>query len=89
MARNGGEPAPSLATSWRQPDDKTWEFTLREDVTFHDGSKLASADVKASLERLAKSDGPQKPLWASIDTIEAPDRHASRSPPTSRSAPCW
>ncbi|MFC5823415.1 ABC transporter substrate-binding protein [Nonomuraea insulae] len=74
----GERPAPGLATSWRQPDDKTWEFTLREDVVFHDGSKLTSADVKASLERLAASDGPQKPLWASIDTVEAPDPRTVR-----------
>ncbi|GAA3660641.1 ABC transporter substrate-binding protein [Nonomuraea antimicrobica] len=73
VTRNGTEPAPSLATSWTRPDDKTWVFTLREDVTFHDGSKLTSADVKASLDRLVKSTGPQKPLWAAVDSVEAPD----------------
>ncbi|WP_326826485.1 ABC transporter substrate-binding protein [Streptosporangium sp. NBC_01756] len=73
VARDGDKTVPGLATSWRQPDEKTWEFTLRDDVTFHDGTKLASADVKASLERLAASDGPQKPLWAALDTVEAPD----------------
>src|SRR5690606_24193180 len=50
-----------------------WEFTLRDGVVFHDGGKLTSADVKASLERLAASDGPQKPLWSTVDTIKAPD----------------
>lgn len=73
VGRDGDKPAPRLATSWQQPDDRTWEFTLRDGVTFHDGTKLTSADVKASLDRLAKSDGPQKPLWSMIDTIEAPD----------------
>ena len=33
-----GKLAPMLATAWKQVDDTTWEFTLREGVTFHDGS---------------------------------------------------
>lgn len=44
------EPEPSLATSWEQIDDTTWEFTLRDDVVFHDGQPLTAADVKASVE---------------------------------------
>ncbi len=44
------QPEPSLATSWEQVDDTTWEFELREDVVFHDGSPLTAADVKASVE---------------------------------------
>ncbi|MET7462189.1 ABC transporter substrate-binding protein [Nonomuraea sp. NPDC005501] len=78
VTRRGEELAPSLATSWRQPDDTSWEFTLREDVVFHDGAKLTSADVKASLERLAASDGPQKPLWSAVDSVEAPDPRTIR-----------
>jgi peptide/nickel transport system substrate-binding protein len=40
---------PELATSWEASDDqKVWEFTLREDVLFHDGTPMTSADVEAS-----------------------------------------
>jgi Bacterial extracellular solute-binding proteins, family 5 Middle/Group II intron, maturase-specific domain len=43
-----------LAESWRvSPDRLTYTFTLRPNVLFHDGSKLTSADVKTSYERIA------------------------------------
>ena len=42
---------PGLATSWRMLDDETWEFVLRRDVRFHDGSPFTAADVLASLRR--------------------------------------
>ena len=40
---------PALATEWTANEDSTvWTFTLREGVTFHDGSAFDSADVVAS-----------------------------------------
>lgn len=42
---------PGLAQSWRALDDLTWEFVLRDNVKFHDGSALTAEDVKFSLER--------------------------------------
>jgi peptide/nickel transport system substrate-binding protein len=44
------QPEPMLATEWRQVDDLTWEFDLREGVQFHDGSPLTAEDVEASIE---------------------------------------
>jgi len=42
---------PRLAERWENPDELTWRFHLRPDVTFHDGSPLTADDVVASLER--------------------------------------
>ena len=43
-----------LAQSWTiSPDRQTFTFKLRPNVLFHDGSKLTSADVKASYDRIA------------------------------------
>ncbi len=42
---------PALAIGWENPDDLTWRFYLRPDVTFHNGRALTSRDVKYSLER--------------------------------------
>ena len=42
---------PALATSWTRVDARTWRFTLRPNVRFHDGTPLAADDVVFSLER--------------------------------------
>lgn len=47
-----GEIVPALAESWEQPDASTIVFSLRQGVTFHDGSPLAADDVVFSLERI-------------------------------------
>ncbi|MES2948576.1 MAG: ABC transporter substrate-binding protein [Pseudomonadota bacterium] len=46
-----GRLVPALATSWRATDPVTWEFKLRTDVRFHDGSALSMEDVLYSLQR--------------------------------------
>lgn len=43
-------PEPALATAFRQIDELTWEFELREGVRFHEGQELTAEDVKASVE---------------------------------------
>lgn len=44
-----GTPIPSLATEYTANEDLTeWTFTLREGVTFHDGSTLDANDVVLS-----------------------------------------
>ncbi|WP_374107534.1 MULTISPECIES: ABC transporter substrate-binding protein [Pseudonocardia] len=43
---------PGLATEWTStPDGKTWTFTLREGVTFHDGTPLDATAVCANFDR--------------------------------------
>lgn len=52
------KPEPSLATKWERINPKQLRITLREGVTFSDGSPLTPEDVKFSLERAkAKSSG--------------------------------
>ncbi len=42
---------PNLATSWRLIDDLTWEFTLRQGVTFSDGAPFTAEDVAFTIDR--------------------------------------
>lgn len=41
---------PNLATEWAMTGDNTWEFKLRDDVTFHDGTRMDAEAVKWSME---------------------------------------
>jgi len=44
---------PYLAETWfLHPDGRTWEFRLKDNVLFSDGSRITSRDVRFSLERL-------------------------------------
>jgi peptide/nickel transport system substrate-binding protein len=44
--------APLLAQSWTQVDDTTLDLKLRDDVTFHDGTKFTADDAVYSLNYL-------------------------------------
>ncbi|WP_251341543.1 ABC transporter substrate-binding protein [Haloplanus halophilus] len=46
-----GQARPTLATAVEQRDDLTWRLSLREGVTFHDGSDFTASDVVATFER--------------------------------------
>lgn len=47
-----GEVIPALSTEWEQVDDITWNFTLRDGVTFQDGTEMNADAVVGSLTRL-------------------------------------
>ena len=51
------ELVPGLATSWAPVDgeENTYLFTLRDDVTFHNGEKFTSKDVEYTMRRAASS----------------------------------
>ncbi|MCW8139057.1 MAG: peptide ABC transporter substrate-binding protein [Planctomycetota bacterium] len=67
-----------LAESWTvSPDGLTYTFRLRDNVVFHDGTPLTSADVKASYERIRRPApglvSARSAVYADIEAIDAPD----------------
>lgn len=72
-----GSIQPGLASSWSISDAGiVYTFTLRENVTFHDGTDFDANDVKFSLDRARASDSTnaQKALFAGITAVEVVDR---------------
>src|SRR5699024_4760050 len=71
------ETSPNLTTD--EPviseDGKTYTFTLRDDVEFHNGSELSSEDVEFSLNRARWINHPQgaASLLDGIESIDTPD----------------
>jgi peptide/nickel transport system substrate-binding protein len=48
---------PNLATDYEISEDGlTWTFTLRDDVTMHDGSTFTADDVKTAVDRILGND---------------------------------
>ncbi|WP_299079289.1 ABC transporter substrate-binding protein [uncultured Ruegeria sp.] len=71
-----GSVVPGLAEMWEISDDGTvYTFTLRDGVTFHDGTTMDAEDVKFSLDRATAEDSAnaQKALFAGIETVEVVD----------------
>src|SRR3712207_5569227 len=65
---------PSLAESWETSGDGlSWTFTLREGVTFHDGSEFDSADVVYSYRRIIDEELANSYRFANVTGVEAPD----------------
>ncbi len=69
---------PALATSWRLVDDLTWEFKLRQGVTFHDGTPFTADDVVFTIGRVP--DVPNSPnsfsqFTRAIESVKKVDDH--------------
>lgn len=59
-------PRPALAESWTAVDDVTWEFKLRQGVTFHDGSPFTADNVIATFDHSKTIDGSGAPAGAYV-----------------------
>jgi peptide/nickel transport system substrate-binding protein len=62
-----GKIVPQLAKSWKQVDALTYEFDLRDDITFHNGNKFDADDVVETLNYVSdpasKVRNPERYSW--------------------------
>ena len=69
-----GEIHPGLAESWEVSEDGTiYTFHLYENVTWHDGEPLTSADVKYTFDTIIENDYPLKAYLSDVSEIRTPD----------------
>ncbi|MGI6425684.1 MAG: ABC transporter substrate-binding protein [Tepidanaerobacteraceae bacterium] len=65
---------PVLATDYRKSDDGlVWEFDIRENVKFHDGTELNAEAVKFSIERTMELGKGPAFIWDPVDEINVKD----------------
>lgn len=73
------KPVPWLAQEFKNVDPTTWEFKLRQNVKFHDGTPVNSEAVKFSLDRWGKEKvgskvtRPRPRRTVSYDSVEVVD----------------
>mgnify|MGYP002508245486 CR=1 FL=1 len=66
-----GSVVEAVASGYEISEDKrTYTFTLREGVTFHNGDSVTAEDVVYSLERCAGSENDGKPLVSAFSIVE-------------------
>ncbi|MGM7668360.1 ABC transporter substrate-binding protein [Microbacterium sp. A93] len=71
-----GNLIPGLALSWSTEDDaQSWQFALREGVTFSDGSAFDAEDVKATLEYYSGETSNIRADFSNVSSIDVVDEH--------------
>jgi len=77
---NTGAYRGQLASAWRQVDDRTLEFDLRQGVTFHNGEEFDADDVVATINFVAKPENKvitqSNVSW--LERAEKVDKHKVR-----------
>jgi len=69
-----GDLVPSLVVSWENPELDRWVFSLREDVTFHNGRALTAEDVVWTMRRMMdpETKAPRQRLYM-VKEVKAVD----------------
>ncbi|MFI6646803.1 ABC transporter substrate-binding protein [Streptomyces sp. NPDC050529] len=72
-----GKLGPGLASSWKQPDARTYVYTLRRGVTFTDGTPFTADDVVASIDAIRdpKNGSALGYAYAGVDSVKSTGDH--------------
>lgn len=68
------EKVPGLATDWKMSEDgKTWTFTLREGVHFHDGEPWNAEAARINFQNRIDAERPG--FYKNIESMETPEEY--------------
>ncbi|PKU22119.1 ABC transporter substrate-binding protein [Telmatospirillum siberiense] len=71
-------PQPQLATAWTiSPDGKTYTFTLRQGVKWHDGKDFTAEDVAYSIDLIKKIHPRGRGTFANVLAVDTPDKYTA------------
>ena len=70
-SRDGGKLEPALASSWKSLDDRTWEFKLRSDIKWQDGTPFTADDIVFSFQRARAVPGSLASYAGALRTVES------------------
>ncbi|MDQ6831868.1 MAG: ABC transporter substrate-binding protein [Chloroflexota bacterium] len=75
IERDGKTVSPLLATAWKRLDDNTMQFTLRQNITFHNGEAFNADSVKYSIMRPLdpKNNAAARSTYTVIDRVDVVD----------------
>ncbi len=74
---DGKTVSPVLATAWKRLDDNTMQFTLRQNVMFHNGEEWTADAVKFNIERILdpKTNADGRTTYSVIDRVDVMDKY--------------
>ena len=78
VGRSADEAGAGPATSWKNLDDLTWEFKLRDDVKFSNGKPFTSEDVLFICRTLNNETNVSQSYMDTtklITDVQTPDAH--------------
>lgn len=67
---------PELAESWSNPNNLTWRFKIKDNITFHNGATLTIDDIKYSIDLILNGNvSVLSDLLINVDSTSIQDNH--------------
>lgn len=71
-----GEVDPLIAESFTVSEDgMTWEFKIRQGMTFHDGTEVNAEAVKFSIDRTMEKNLGAAYIWSAVESVDVVDAY--------------
>lgn len=81
-ASQDGKLVPDLAAHYTiSPDGRTYTFTLRDNIFFHDGDPITTDDIEFTIQKIQDSTikSPKRPIWDGVIVQKINDKEITFS----------